>query len=305
MNLLKTVALSCLMVLSFATTCLAAESTTPTAWGGVGSTFGPGGLNIAPGKLSVGGCVVFAESNGIWESDERRNGNAKTTKLNEIVKLRYGIMDGLDIRTSTPIYNVHIDKATGANQENYGVGDTTMLLHQRLFSQKAGDWFSLALDFGGILPTASVGEHSSNPSGNDAWGLMVGLGATYFIGANRFDSEVSYASWAEGAREYEKGDRFRWNLGYAYALSDRWDIGVESAFEMSQESETAGMANADAYQEWYVGPKVVFKYKPWSLFTGLILKAPVQRWYEGNKTGSDDYRLELKLCKVFDLGTLF
>ncbi|MDD3311763.1 transporter [Pseudodesulfovibrio sp.] len=282
-----------------------AEEAAPTAWGPVGASFGPCGLSIPAGVFAVGGNVSYAKSNGIWESDSRVNGNTKTTKLNEVFKTRYGIIDGLDIRTATPIYNVRMQNTTTSNREVYGVGDTAVLLHKRLFDQKAGDWFSVGVDFGGIVPTGTVGPHSSNSAGNDAWGVMAGVGATYFLGANRFDTEVNAATFTEGARDYQKGDRYRWNLGYAYALNEYWDLGVESSWEMSDESKYLHNGQRDAYVEWYAGPKVAYKYKPWKLNMGLVAKAPVHRWYESNKVGSDDFRLEFKLIKAFNLGALF
>ncbi|OIQ50207.1 hypothetical protein BerOc1_02137 [Pseudodesulfovibrio hydrargyri] len=296
--------LACLLVVLLCGTAMA-EGPVHRCWTNIGATFGPGGLGIPKGFLAVGGNVTFAKSNGIWKSSQRRNGKVKTTKLNEIFKTRYGIMESLDIRTATPIYNVHVDKANGADRETYGIGDTTVLLHKGVFNQQKGDLLSVAVDFGGIVPTASVGSHSSNFVGNDAWGAMFGLGATYFIGANRFDTEVNFASFAEGAQDYQKGNRTRWNLGYAYALSEFWDIGAESSWEMSDESRYDGHGQQDAYVEWYAGPKVTFKYKPWKLFAGLLTKAPVHRWYESNKVGSDDFRVEFKLIKLFDIGSIF
>lgn len=304
MNRVTVGVLACLLVVLLCGAALAGDST-PRAWTNIGATFGPGGLGIPKGMLAVGGNVSFAKSNGIWESGKRQNGLIKTTKLNEIFKTRYGIMKDFDVRTATPIYNVHIDRTNGADRETYGIGDTTILFHKGVLSQKEGDWLSLAVDFGGIVPTASVGAHSSDFAGNDAWGGMFGLGATYFLGANRFDTEVNFATFTEGAKDYQKGNRARWNLGYAYALNDFWDIGAESSWEMSDESQYMGHGQRDAYVEWYAGPKVTFKYKPWKLFAGLLAKAPVHRWYESNKVGSDDFRVEFKLIKLFDIGSIF
>lgn len=271
----------------------------------MGAVFGPCGLGFPTGMFAVGGNVVYAKSNGVWESDRRVNGKVKTTKLNEIFKTRYGIMEGLDIRTATPIYNVHLERSGTSNRDVYGIGDTAVLLHKTIASQKAGDLFSVGLDFGGVVPTASVSDHSSDAVGNDAWGLIGGIGATWFHGANRVDSEVNFATFTEGAHDYEKGNRYRWNLAYAYAVSEYWDLGAESAWEMSDESEVQGLGQRDAYVEWYAGPKVAFKYKPWKLNAGLVAKVPVHRWYESNKVGSDDFRLECKIVKSFDLNALF
>ncbi len=304
MNWMRIRLLAGLMVLCLGTAAYAGDST-PTAWGPVSATFGPCGLSMPAGKLAVGGNLVYGNSNGLWRHDRRLNGNTKATKLNEVFKTRYGIWDGLDIRTATPIYNVHLEKTNTDNRDIYGIGDSTVLLHQRLFNQRAGDPLSVALDFGAVLPTGSVSQHSSDLAGNSSWGAVVGLGGTYFLGANRFDSEVNYAMFTEGAHDYERGDRFRWNLGYAYALTDSWSIGVESTFETYAESRKHGEGQSDASLEWYAGPKVAYKIKPWKTSVGVILKAPVKRWYEGTKAASDDYRVELKLMKTFDLGTLF
>ena len=172
-------------------------------------------------------------------------------------------------------------------------------------ASERGDPLSVALDFGGVLPTGSVGEHSSNAAGNSAWGFVGGLGATYFYEANRFDTEINFATFTEGAKDYEKGNRVRWNLGYAYALNDHWDIGAEATWEMGDESKYQGQGQKNAYVEWYAGPKATFKYKPWKLNVGLIAQAPIHRWYEGNKIGSDDYRFSLKLMKAFNFNKLF
>ncbi|WP_421899691.1 transporter [Maridesulfovibrio sp.] len=302
---LKIVRLLVGLVLLCLSTTAYAEEKAPVAWGPTSATFGPCGLTMPAGKLAVGGNIVFGDSNGVWHKSKRINGNTKGTKFNQVVKLRYGIWDGLDVRTATPIYSVHLDKTNDSDKYLYGVGDTTVLFHQRLLSQKAGDPLSVAFDAGFIMPTGTVSEHSSDAAGNAAWGLMGGIGATYFLDANRFDTEVNYATFAEGGHNYQKGNRLRWNAAYAYAINDNWDVGLESSLEIYDESERNGVMQDDASLEWYAGPKVAYKYKPWGTFAGLTFKAPIERWYEKPKACSDDYRVEFKLIKTFDLGTLF
>ncbi|WP_415719330.1 transporter [Maridesulfovibrio sp.] len=282
-----------------------AEEKAPVAWGPASATFGPSGLSMPAGKFAIGGNIVFGDSNGLWHHGKRINGNVKGTKFNQVVKMRYGIWDGLDVRSATPIYSVHLDKTKADDKDLYGVGDTTVLFHQRLLSQKKGDPFSMAFDIGFVMPTGTVSTHSSDAAGNAAWGAMGGIGATYFIDANRFDMEVNYATFAEGGHDYQKGNRLRWNAAYAYAINDNWDVGLESSLESYDESERNGSMQNDASLEWYAGPKVAYKYKPWGTFAGLTVKAPVQRWYQGTKACSDDYRVEFKLMKTFDLAKLF
>jgi len=286
------------MMLCVGTTAYA-EDSYPVAWGPVSATFGPSGLTMPAGKFAIGGNFLFGKSDGLWRHSKRINGNVKTRKINEIIKMRYGIWDGLDVRFATPIYNVHLDKSAAPNFDVYGVGDTTMAFHQRLLSQKAGDPLSVAFDIGAVLPTGTVSSHSSDPAGNATWGVVGGLGATYFIYANRFDTEVNYTVFAEGAHDYQKGNRMRWNASYAYALNNFWDIGVESTLEMSTESHKYGEGQNDAYLEWYAGPKIVCKYNPWGIFAGVAFKVPVKRWYQETKAGSDDFQIDFKLIKAF------
>ncbi|MFW5488695.1 MAG: transporter [Desulfovibrio sp.] len=293
-----------MILLCFGTTAYAAENY-PVAWGPSSATFGPCGISIPAGKFGIGGNIVFGEGDGARQYSKRLNGDVKSTKFNEVLKLRYGILDTLDIRLATPFYNVHLNRSNAPDHDVYGVGDTTVVLHQRLLNQGGGDPLSLALDYGVTFPTGSVSAHSSDAAGNAAWGGVVGIGATYFLYANRFDTEVNYAMFTEGGHDLQKGNRFRWNLGYAYALSNLVDLGIESTMEANDNSKRGGVRQQDASLEWYAGPKVAFKYKPWNTFAGLTVKFPLERWYHGTQGVSDDYRIEFKLIKVFDVGTFF
>ncbi len=291
--------LCALLVFWITGTAFAEEGVAPRPWGSVSSTFGPCGMGFPQYKLAVGGNLVYGTSDNVRRHSEKGSSDTKVTQFSQALKFRYGILPGLDVRTATPFYSIHIDNSNKADRTNYGMGDTAVVFHQVLLNQGAGSAFNLAVDLGGVVPTASVGEHSVNGIGNDAWGAIAGIGATYFLGSNRFDTEVNVATFTEGAKEYQKGDRFRWNLGYAYAINELWDIGAESTYERNDETELRGQRQNDASEEWYVGPKVMFKYSPWNTNVGVIAKFPVQRWYQNTKAGSDDVRFEFKLIKTF------
>ncbi|MCM0756910.1 transporter [Desulfovibrio aminophilus] len=277
----------------------------PRPWAPMGTSFGPSGSGMPAGILGVGGNFQYGESENVRKYGGKMNDSVSVQKATEVFKLRYGIMEGLDIRSSTPIYNIHVDRQAGSDRTNYGVGDTTILLHSVILNQDKGDPFYLAVDYGGSVPTASVGDHSVDAIGNDAWGLMGGVGATYFLDSHRFDMEVNYATFTEGAHDYTKGDRARWNVGYAYAINTMFDIGVESNFEWNDESELHGSKQKDASYEWYAGPKLVYKCKPWGVNFAVAGMLPLERWYQNTKTGSDDYRFMFKVIKFFDVGTFF
>lgn len=277
----------------------------PRPWAPMTVNFGPCGSGMPPGLLAVGGNFLYGESDGMRHYDSKLNDSVTSTKNMEVIKTRYSFMPGTDVRTATPIYSVHLDRSPASDFTSYGVGDTTILFHTVLLNQDQGAPLYLAVDYGGIVPTASVGNYSNNAIGNDAWGLMGGVGITYFLESHRFDMEVNYATFSEGAKNFKKGDRIRWNTGYAYAINKMWDVGVESYFEWDDQTELSGTRQKDTCYEWYAGPKAVWKYQPWGVNIGVAGMLPVNRWYQANKAASDDYRFELKIMKFFDIGTLF
>lgn len=271
----------------------------PRPWAPMGANFGPSGSSMPAGVFAVGGNFMYGESDHVRRYSDQLNDNTKTDKALGVFKTRYGILPNLDIRTATPIYNINFDNQVASDKSYSGVGDTTVLLHSQILNQDKGAPFCLAVDYGGIVPTASVSGHSVNGIGNDAWGVMGGAGITYYLDSHRFDIEANYAAFTEGAHDYTKGDRIRFNQSYAYAISKMWDVGMESCYEWNGASELHGVDMKDSSEEWYVGPKVVLKYQPWGMNVGLAGMVPVQRWYQGNKAGSDDYRLDMKLIKFF------
>jgi hypothetical protein len=303
----KCILLAALLLLSTSGLALADdEAPAPKAWAPMQSAAGPAGTSFPAGMFAVGGNIVNGESDGTHRHSKFWNDATDTSKWTEIVKLRYGILDNLDIRTSTPFYNIHTNTvATGVGRDNYGIGDTAVLLHSLIMDQRKGAPFSIGIDYGGIVPTGTVGPHSVNAIGNSAWGWMGGVGATYFLGSNRFDTEVNYTTFYEGAKDFKKGDRMRWNASYAYALNGMWDLGFETNYEHNDQTELKDVKQKDASDELYGGPKLVFKYAPWGTNVGLLASKPLYRWYQGTKSGSDDYRFDLKLIKTFDVGKIF
>lgn len=263
-----------------------------------------GGTTIKAGTFSVADSFVVGESNGRRHYGYHYDDSQDTKSYNNLLKLRYGIIDGLDVRTITPFYSARTDKATGSDRTNYGVGDTGVLFDIRMLNQDKGDPIYLAFHLGGYVPTGSVGEHSINAMGDAAWGEIASIGATYFFGHNRLDMDIRYDMWEEGAKNWERGDRFRLGQHYAYALSENWDIGIESLFEHDQETKSHGVGQNDSCTEWYVGPKIAYKIKEYNMSVGFVPMFPVYRWYESPKS-SNDIKMQLTVKKSFDIGTIF
>lgn len=282
-----------------AVSAVSAVSKSYSSWGPVTATFGPGGIGFPVGKFAVVLNYRFIEADGMYLGDDKISDAVELTKNIGVVKFRYGIAPGLDIRTATAFYDVNVEKlATGTDATKDGVGDTTALFHKIVMNQKKGDPFSLAFDLGGTFPTATVDSNTIDTIGNRAWGAMTGVAATYMQNGHRFDQEFNYAAFTEGEHDYTKPQRFRCNTTYAYALSSMFDLGLESSFEWNDEEEQYGEDLDNSKWEWYVGPKVAIKMKKYGLFAGLGLMFPVDYEYD-SVTTSDEYRVEFKIAKVF------
>jgi len=270
-----------------------------TPWGPVTATFGPAGMGFPTGKFAAVLNYRFIEAEGMYLNDDKISDAVEITKNVGVLKFRYGIAPGLDIRTATPFYNVDIEKlASGTETTKDGVGDTSAILHKVLMNQRKGDALSVAFDLGAILPTATVDSNSIDFIGNQAWGVFTGVGLTYTKLSHRIDQEFNYAAFTEGQSDYQKPMRFRCNTTYAYAFNSTFDMGIESAFEWNDESKEYAEDMGDASKEWFAGPKVAMKLKKYGLFAGLGVMFPVYYNYDDTST-SDDYRIEFKIAKVF------
>lgn len=269
----------------------------------VAASFGPSGLGLPVGKLVTTLHYKFMETDGVRYHRDKLNDNGKLTKHIGIVKLRYGLAPGLDIRSSVTVYDIERkNRKTGETDDLGSVGDATLSLHAVLLDQSKGAPFSLAVDTAAILPTASVSDKSVDSFGNRAWGAGFGLGLTRFLRSHRFDQELHYFTFTEGEHDYRNPDRLRCNTAWTFALNRYVDVGVESLFERNGESERGNQRRDDSKREWYVGPKLSFKHQPTAINAGVLITYPVYRWYENPKgTPSDGYRFEIKLSKVFDL----
>lgn len=268
-------------------------------WGPVTASFGPAGMGFPVGKFAAVLNYRFIESEGMYLGNDKISDAVELTKNIGIVKFRYGIAPGLDIRTGTPLYNVEIKNlALGTENTKDGVGDTTAILHKVVMDQKKGDALSVAFDLGVTFPTATVNSDSIDFIGSQAWGVLTGVGFSYTKNSHRIDQEFNFAAFTEAEHDYQKPMRFRCNTTYAYALDSTFDMGIESAFEWNDEAKQYGEEMDDAYREWFVGPKVAVKMKKIGLFAGLGVLFPVSYEYD-SASPSDDYRIEFKISKVF------
>lgn len=267
----------------------------------VNAVSGSAGLPFPEGVLSATINYRYAETEGLYLGNDKQNNNVERTKNIGVLKFRYGILPGFDVRTCTPFYTMNFkNNSTGSDLDRDGVGDTSVVFHKELLNQKKGAPFFMSADIGGFLPTANVDSETVDSMGNQAWGGLLGLGFTWIHGAQRIDQEFNYATFTEGEDDYRHPQRYRANTTWTMAMNPTLDIGLESTWEYDGESEVDGEGMDNATQEWYAGPKVGFRISRWKMYIGSAVMFPVYRDYDAT-TPSDEYRLEVKVVKNFKL----
>ena len=263
---------------------------TPAAW--------PGGTSMPKGAFAIVNHVTYSEGepylgNSPYTARHPKTGAKVGPRSNELTvnlfKLRYGITDRLDIRTSTPFVDNNISRhpATGGGTWKGGVGDTTMMLRYQIMPRTDEIPFCVALDAGVILPTGHTGDPNKYTATN-AFGVVVGGGASWINFNQRLDVDGRYAMYGEGRHGIQPGNYFLAHAHYAYALSRYFDLGAETSLRIEEERDVNGVGQKDSFTEWYAGPKMQIKIPEWSnLMIGAAVLFPVYRHYESSRLSTD------------------
>lgn len=215
-------------------------------------SMGPASGTMPKGKLAAIVNYIHADKHTWYKNGSRHEARypGKGTQRNRhdrvVLKMRYGIGDGYDVRFAMPVvmnnFRAGSTLSNGAASKN-GIGDTTFVLHKQFISQQEGAPVSVAWDLGIWTPT---GDTSSTGVGTGAWGVMGGLGVGHaFDGGRQFlEGEVMYLYRGVGhSSRVDVSDIFRLNGRYTYALSRYWDMGIETQFEYNTESRRYGRGN--------------------------------------------------------------
>jgi hypothetical protein len=259
--------------------------------------FAPGAQEFPVGQFSASLSYSFEESDGVRFEDHEIGNNVEMKSHISYLKLRYGLLPGLDIRSKTPFYRIDM-KTDGNDKDLYWLGDTTIIAHKALLKPGNGTGLQLAFDFGGTVPTAHVDSNSYDYLGNHAWGLYTGFEATWFAGRHRIDQEVNFSSFSESNHDYRKPDVTEVNTAWAYAMTENFDAGVESNFEWNGESSKDNIDQDDAMFEWFAGPKIAWEKPEDKMLFGAAFLLPVYRYYDA-PTPSEAFRVEIKVSKLF------
>lgn len=292
-----------------------AEQSVPQVGQVVIESMGPASGTIPKGKLATILNYIHADKHTWYKNGSRHEARypGKGTQRNRhdrfVLKMRYGLGDGYDIRFATPVVmnNFRADStlSNGVSSKN-GVGDTTFVLHKQFISQKEGAPVSVAWDFGVWTPTGST---SDDGVGTGAWGLMGGLGVGHaFDGGRQFlEGEIMYLYRGVGhTSRTDVSDVFRLNGRYTYALSHHWDAGIETQFEYNTESRRYGRGNNDASTTWFAGPSLTFKLPEYGASLGVSAQFSLYQDYDASVSiGNVDYPTAAALGERWKLETKF
>jgi hypothetical protein len=264
------------------------------------ANFGPAGTGIKPGLFTVTDNFMFGESSDVRKYGHHLNDSVETERTLNVIKFRYGIMDGLDIRTATPIYNIHLDRANGSDQTNYGYGDTTVQLRKILLNQDKGDPLYLALDMGVVLPTGSVGRYTVNAIAAVPGGWWPALEPpTSWIQSVRHG--VQYASFPEGVQEFSEMRPHRWNSAYTMPSTCSGTMGAEALYERTPRPNSAHRPEGHEFGTLRSAPSRL-QYPALGPEHGRGRPYARLRLYQNNTSGSDATP-EFKITKAFDIDT--
>lgn len=232
-----------------------------------------------------------------------------------VLKLRYGLGNGWDIRTATPF--VHNDFDNGSTlspaPKKTGIADTMLVLRRQWMNENEGYPFNLGAGIGIQIPTGST---DIDRVGTGAWGIWAEAGITKTFGEGRhiFDADIGYLyRFHGGSSKYgtsgKQSDLLRTNARYAFAINSWIDIGVEAQYEKIFSSKTSGHSNHNSSDVVMAGPAINLKIPTWKTVIGFTAQFPLYADFEARWAKDPSYptaaslgekiRLEIKLTKRF------
>lgn len=287
------------------------------------------GTVFKKGKLATSLKYIYFDKEDLYNGSSNVAGkyNGKYDRWQHTLQLgmRYGLFDDFDVRVMVPFHfrGVSRRSAVGKPAEterddtNDGLGDIVLMGRYALLSQREGDPFSLAVGAGIKTPTGDSGKTNAEPFnktykymgpgfqlGTGSWDPKFELGATYMFGRSRLDSHFLLTLPTEGDHGLRKGDNFKYNFGYGYALSDLLDLELEiNGIYSDQNSNDGAIVKNTGGHTVYLTPGIHFKFGK-GLNAGLAVPIVAYRDLNANED-ADQYSIGEDFRVVFKLGASF
>lgn len=208
------------------------------------------GMVIPKGKVVTSLKYRYIHKDKLYDGDHERSGNyaGKYERTNKFTQLtvKAGIFDGFEARVMLPYVEKHVRRKAGNTPKHAdsdtvsGIGDIVLMGRYALLQQKKGDWLNIAIGAGAKLPTGDADKRNPPPfsnsheymgpgaqAGTGSWDPKFELGLTKFIDRSRFDAHFMATLPGDGAHGSRKGNQYKYNFGYGYALNQYFDTELE------------------------------------------------------------------------------
>ncbi|MDA7848315.1 hypothetical protein N8972_02370 [Sulfurospirillum sp.] len=280
--------------------------------GSTGNVFPKGKSRVVLKHMSVSKDSAYNGDDEVLDAKKRKFNVDMTHIL-----YRYGLGSGFDIRVATSYVQKKQTQTipmgplagTKFDLKNSGLGDSKVIVRYELLNQMKGAPLFLAVGAGLKLPTGStnksfdtpMGQKQSNQTqpmqlGSGSYDYITELGATKFLPNSRIDAHMMYVLTTEGKNDYEFGDKFKWNLGYSYAINKYFDVQLElDGVHLAKNKYLGGSVDYSGGNFMYITPGIhIIPSKKYDISVGYSYMISRDNNYDAlsNTAGlSEDYRL--------------
>ena len=288
----------------------------------LGNVAGSTGNVFPKGKSRLVLKHMSLSKDGAYNGDDEVNDIKKREMNIQMTHLlyRYGLGNGFDIRAAVnyvqkkQTQTIPMGPMAGISFDlkNSGMGDSKVVVRYELLNQKKGAPLFLAVGAGIKLPTGSTNKSFNTPLGekqpNETQPMQLGsgsfdyiaeIGATKLLPNSRIDAHMIYVLTTEGKNDYEFGDKFKWNLGYSYAINKYFDVQLElDGMHLAKNRYQGNSVDYSGGNFIYVTPGIhIIPNKKFDLSLGYMHMVYRDNNYDSstNTAGlSEDYRFVLR-----------
>lgn len=228
-----------------------------------------------------------------------------------IATFRVGLFESVDARLIVPFLDKEMKRKSltqDVTDDNSGIGDIKLIGRYQVLSQKKGNPIFLALGLGVKMPTGDTDEKDQGkylPSflqtGTGSWDPIFEIAGTKMFGRSRIDGVITYNLTTEGewgTSDFERGNHFKYDLGYGFAISRHFDLELELNGNYRQKNKVDDIKKETSGGHIiYITPGIHIKFMKKSHFA-LGVPIVVYRDLNGPRL-SEDYRIVGKLAFVF------
>lgn len=233
------------------------------------------GIVLPPGKVTASLKYRYVHKDDLYDGGDEKSGtyNGKYDRVNQTWQLavKAGLFDDFEMRVMVPFHLKRVKRNAGNPPTHMdadtvaGLGDVVVMGRYALLSERSGDWLNLAVGAGLALPTGDADHKNPKPFsknyeymgpgaqlGTGSFDPKFELGATKFLGRSRFDAHLMLTFPGEGAHGSRKGNQYKCDVGYSYALNRSLDIelelnGVYQAKHIHDASETVNTGGTTVF----------------------------------------------------------